>query len=325
VFYPFPHSIPWDKTLLAVLVVLGFTITALIFIKERPYLLVCWLWFLGTVVPVSGIIQAGLWPALADRWAYIPSIGIFVAIIWGGHDLIESRWPNRTNHGAVAAGLVIAVLTYTGHRQAAVWENDFRLYQNAIEKVEQNFLAHNNLGAAFFAAGREEEGINHFHESKRINPWYYFPYYNLGIYAFNQKQYGEAEAYFAKAVDLSPQFGMAHMFLGDTLMITEKLEKAIYQYQLALKSGLKDKKIHNNVGIILLKMGKIEGAIRSFKEALRLDPEFSEACNNLGFSYLKVGKIGNSIRYIEKSLTISPNNPMALENLKDVLTSLDFG
>jgi Tfp pilus assembly protein PilF len=324
-FYPFPPSIPWETTLLSVLVLCGITICAVIAVRGRPYLLVCWLWFLGTVVPVSGIIQAGLWPALADRWAYIPSIGLFVAIIWSVSDLIERRLPNRAGYAAVMAGLVIAGLTYAGHRQAAVWENDIILYQNAVEKVERNYLAHNNLGAALYAAGREEEALSHLHESKRINPWYSFPYYNIGLFAFNQKQYDEAETLFAKAVDLNPQFGVAHMYLADTMMNTENLAKAFHHYQIALKSGVNDKKIHNQLGIILLKIGKIEGAIRSFHEALQLDPEFPEACNNLGFTYLKIGKIGNSIRYIEKSLAINPDNPMTLENLQDAIISLDFG
>jgi protein O-mannosyl-transferase len=220
--YPHPgDSLAAWQVLVAALVLLAITAFAWRF-RARRYLLVGWLWFLGTLVPVIGLVQVGE-AAMADRYAYIPLIGIFVMIAFGVADWAEEKrlglWP------AFAAAVVLVALAFVTHRQIGYWQSNYELWSHTLAVTENNFVAENNLGGALILEGREEDAHPHFEAAARINPRDPMSRSNLGIYLQNHHQMREAVAEYEAAVELTSDpgllaqtyanLGAAHRALGE--------------------------------------------------------------------------------------------------------------
>jgi tetratricopeptide (TPR) repeat protein len=321
-FYPFPESIPTWEAGVALSVLSVLSAGAILAAKKRPYIMVGWFWFLGTLVPVSGIVQAGLWPALADRWAYIPYIGLFVIVIWGMGDVLKRIQIVTLPVAFAAAVLAVGALAYAGHRQTAVWQDGITLYRDALEKNSDNFVAHNNLGVALCQMQHAEEALPHFTEAARINPAFPMPYFNIGHYFLQKDLLNEAEEYFNKAISLYDDYAGAHMFLGQTLLRQGKLERALFHYKAAQRSFPYEKKIYNDTGVLYLKSGQLDDAVHVLKAALRIDPNFAEAHNNIGLAYYRKGEVGSAIDHFKKSLALAPDNVLAKENLAEAISSI---
>jgi Tfp pilus assembly protein PilF len=315
-FHPYKLALPWWQVGLSSFFLCSLTAGAVLMVKKRPYLLFGWLWFLGTLVPVSGIAQVGLWPAWAERWAYVPYVGLFVIVCWGGHDLVRG-WGINLKASAAVAALFFGCLTYAGYRQAMTWENDLTLYTSSVRGEEENFVAHNNLGAVLLSRKRAEEALPHLHEALRINPRFPFPHLSLGLYYSELKQLDDAEQHLAKCVSLEPRSASGHFSLAEVYQKKGNVESAFLHYREALKLNPYEKRNYNNLGVLCLQVGQTEGAIKSFLAALKLDPEFGEAHNNLGFAYLRSGQIELATQHLQKALALDPGNPMALESLKE--------
>ncbi|MCX5855407.1 MAG: glycosyltransferase family 39 protein, partial [Deltaproteobacteria bacterium] len=148
VLYPFPRSFPLEQTFAAAIALTSITAITLKFWKKYPYLVVGWLWFAGTLIPVSGLMMAGLWPAMADRWVYVPLIGLFVMISWGIPDLLKGN-PFCTYFIPAAAGATLLLLAILTFNQTATWRNSRVLFEHAVAVTTGNHMAHNNLGNIF--------------------------------------------------------------------------------------------------------------------------------------------------------------------------------
>jgi Tfp pilus assembly protein PilF len=322
VIYPFPEAIsPWH-TALSVLVLMGITVYAGFGLRKRPYLIVGWLWFLGTLVPVSGIIQVGLWPALADRWAYVPSIGLFVMVVCGGYECLE-RWGGSAARAAAAvlSSVLILALTVVSHRQAAIWETGISLFEHAIDHTAGNFVAHNNLGAELYRVERSEKALFHFHEAARLNSNYFLAYQNLGIDCLFHEKFEEAEAWFAKAVAINPRFAEGHQKMAAAKFRLGKVKEALEHYGLAVQLNPQNKTIHNDFACLLMAIGQPERAIHFFRNALQLDPGYADANHNLGVAYFYLGQKENAERYFEKALTVKPEYAPHQQKLKQAAVS----
>lgn len=284
-FYPYPTNLPWWRSLVALLVLAAISALALRTFRMKPWFVVGWLWFLGTLVPVSGIVQAGLWPAWADRWAYVPAIGLFIVLVWGAKDLL-----NRSGIAArswvvhAAIGLLMA-LAFAGNRQAAIWKNDVTLYQNAVAKVEKNYFAYSNLGETLYRRGRIQE----------------------------------AEGSFVKALEYAPHFVPAHIGLANTMLSSGRIEKAFDHYATALQLNPHEKAAYNNLGVLLLQTGRFQDAILAFEKALNIDADYAEAHNNIGFAYLKTGRLQEAKTHIAIAMALEPDNQMAKANQKELM------
>ncbi|HET6459383.1 MAG TPA: tetratricopeptide repeat protein [Syntrophales bacterium] len=245
VFYPYGTATMFSWQAAAATVLLLFaTYLAVRAAGHFPYLVVGWLWYLGTLVPVIGLVQVGL-QSMADRYTYIPLIGIFIVISWGAPELLR-RWHYRKFALAgVAVGVLfcLAVLTYI---QVGYWRNNIVLYEHAIEVTSENAWAQNNLGYALSLQGKKDEAIGHFRKA-----------INIG---------NEADA---------------HYNLGTVLASQGKLDEAIYQFRESIRISPAYAKAHNNLGNALLYQGRIDEAIVSYREALRLNPEYVIAQENL--------------------------------------------
>ncbi|TMB07957.1 MAG: tetratricopeptide repeat protein, partial [Deltaproteobacteria bacterium] len=202
VFYPYPSAWPaWQLAGAAVLLA-AVTTVAIVHMRRRPYLLVGWLWFLGMLFPVSGVVQDGS-QAMADHFTYLPLIGLFVMVAWGGQDLL-ARCPVPPPALKASALALLLALGCTTWRQVGYWHDSTRLFTHALEVTSANWLAHNNLGDALAREGKLEEATGHFAESVRLEPSNPDAHYNLGVALHRQGRPAEATLHYREALRLAP-------------------------------------------------------------------------------------------------------------------------
>jgi tetratricopeptide (TPR) repeat protein len=257
-FYPFPRSIPEWYLIGSLLVLIGVSVVAIRAARRRPYLLVGWLWYLGTLVPVIGLVQVGD-QAMADRYTYIPLIGLFIMAAWGIPDLL-AKWPYRSIALPAAAALLILVLTVIARTQAQHWRNGVALWEHGLEVTTENYLAHNNLGVALANEGRVSEAVAHYTEALRLNP-----------------AWGSGADPSAQAPRVNSYFAHAYNGLGKALADKGKISEAIAHYTEALRLNPYLAEAHNNLGFALANQGRVDDAMAQYSEALRLRPNYPEA------------------------------------------------
>jgi tetratricopeptide (TPR) repeat protein len=231
VLYPHPgDKLPRWHAIIAGVVLISLTILVIRARKKYPYLVTGWLWYLGTLVPVIGIVQVG-GQSMADRYAYVPLIGLFIIAAWGVADLTRSL-PFRSYWLAGASALVLIALTMTTWRQLSHWQNSITLFEQAIKMTDDNAIAHNNLGAVLVRNGRLDEGLAHLNEAVRIYPNYGTAYDNIAVTLFQQgnllmqdeSRWPEAIALYRCALELKPNFTEAQQSLDQLLEKTRKKE-----------------------------------------------------------------------------------------------------
>ena len=211
-FYPHPGSLPaWQVVGAGVLLGL-ITVAALRSLRQRPWFIVGWLWFVGTLVPVIGLVQIGL-QAMADRYTYIPLIGLFMIVAWGVSELIGG-WQHKKKLLATAAIILLMVLSVVSWRQTTYWKNSVTLFQHALAVTENNYWMHNNLGFALTAQGRLDEAIAQYENALKINPVYEPAHLNLGIALISQGKVDQCIAYYQDVLRHRPDFAEVHHNLG---------------------------------------------------------------------------------------------------------------
>jgi Flp pilus assembly protein TadD len=314
IFYPYPREVPVWIAWAAFIVLAGITGLSITMARKRPYILVGWLWFLCTLVPVSGLIQRGLWPALADRWAYLPSIGILIAVIWGIAEACR-RWRIPKAVCAPAALAYVLTLAAVCGTQAATWKNTKTVFQNAASVIPNNYVAHDILGTVFEKEGNIGEAFFHYSEAMRIRPDFYSPCENIGLLFCDRRKFEDAEPYLEKAARLRPTNPAAQYNYGNALMEVGKIQEAIQHYLMAVRLDPLNKSVRNNLGQALMKAGQIEAAIRQFREAIHIDPKYAIGYNNLGIAYMERGEVDEAAGCFQKAISVNPEFLPARENL----------
>ena len=247
--------------------------------RKRPYLIVGWLWFLGTLVPVIGLVQVG-GQAMADRYTYVPLIGLFISLSWAV-DGVASAWPRSKSWLVAAVGLIIFILGACTWFQLRHWKNTMSLFKHALEVTEGNQLAHNQFGLALLRAGKTEEAIVHFSEALRITPQYVNALVNLGNAFKDQGKLDESALQYRRALNYAPEHVTAINNLGILLAMRGKTDEAVSHFSRVLDIDPDNARAHNNMGIALAKEGKFDEAVHHFSEALRIDPHHASARKNL--------------------------------------------
>jgi Flp pilus assembly protein TadD len=282
VFYPHPHpgqSLPVWQVAGAGLLLLSITVLVLRTVRRHPYLTIGWLWYLGTLVPVIGLVQVGA-HAMADRYTYAPLIGLFIIMAWGLDDILTT-WPHQRTAIASATGLLLLSFMICSSFQIRHWKNSTTLFQHTLNVTTNNWLAHNNMGLAVAVEGDTAGALSHYRESLRINPNNAQAHNNLGIALAKDEKPGEARTHFEEALRLKPDFGDAHYNLGILLLDNGKPEDAIFHYHKAVQIKSDDPQIHNNMANALLRQGDFYAAIAHYREALRLEPNSAVTRRNL--------------------------------------------
>jgi len=224
VHYPYPDAISIWNTVLAGLFLICVSFFVVLKLNQKPYLSVGWLWFLGTLVPVSGLVQNGIWPAMADRFAYIPLIGLFVIIAWGVPDLI-GKWRHKKICLAVSSAVVISFITAMTLQQLQYWNNTITLFQHALDETEDNCVAHYNIGMAFAKQKQMDKAVKHFSEVLRIHPDHADSHYSLGVAMAHKGNIPKAIAHFREAIRIKPEFIEARMNLQAILKLLRQKTK----------------------------------------------------------------------------------------------------
>lgn len=285
--------------------------------KRLPYLLTGWLWFLGTFVPVIGIMQTQTY-GIVDRYAYVPFIGIFIIIIWGAHDVyIKLRLRKIWLIAPVA--VLLPAMAVTAWFQTGYWENDLTLCTHAFAVTGGKANVHNNLGVALEKTGRTDEAIRHYREAIRLNPDFQEAHYNLGIALEKQGRMDEAMNCYREALRINPGNARTHYGIGSVLAKTGRIDEAVRHYREALRIDPGYARAHYNLGVIMAEAGSTLDAEKHFSEAVRIDPDFAEAHNNLGVVLVTRGGIPEALEHFSTALRLNPGYDDARCNLGDVL------
>lgn len=332
-FYPpVPH---WPVWIVAGSLALLALVSAIVWItrKSHPYLLVGWLWFLGTLVPVIGLVPAGE-QSMADRYSYIPSIGLLWLLVWAASRVAapsttelraagssspptgraqQLKWP-RWLGCALATGLVITSALLT-RQQIGYWRNDESLFKHALRVTRNNYLAHNNLGTMFDKQGHYDEAVAQFELALRIKPDYAQGYSNLGVVLLEKGQLDDAISEFQKAIQANPRYANAHNNLGTALERKGRPVEAQKEYERAIELFPEFPDAHYNLGVALMRQGRLDGAIREFGITLEQQPESADAHNNLGFALQQKGELDAAIRHYQQAILLRPDYPRACFNL----------
>jgi len=319
---------------------------------RHPYLAVGWFWYLGTLLPVIGLVQVGS-QAMADRYTYVPLIGLFIIVAWGMFELLE-----RTRHGQIllvfSSVVMISLLMILSWAQARHWRTSVTLFEHTVQVTSNNYLAHNNLGAAMFEQGKLDEAILHYARALEIKPNYWsahnnlalvlaeqgklkeaFDHYqealkikphdagihnNFGTFLAQQGKLDQAIAHFSRALELKPDFAEVYSNLGNVFKQQGKMDKAIAHYYKALEIKPNHAEAHNNLGVLLAKQGKLKEARRHYSEALRLNPDSAETHNNLAVTLVELEEIEAAIPHYAKALDLQPDYAEAHNNLGNALS-----
>ena len=283
VFYPYPSQIPWWQAGLAAAALAGVSILVLRTVRSRPYLAVGWLWYLVTLAPVIGLVQVGA-QARADRYMYVPMVGLSIMLAWGAADWLRGapRFRPAVAALAVAACLASAALAA---EQVQHWKDSQALFEHALAVTDGNYLAHHNLGVALAEMpGRLPEAIAHYRAALAIQPDSARAHTDLGnALAKLPGRAGEAVAEYRAALRIAPDSAIPHNNLGNALAaLPGRLPEATAEYRAALGIDPGYAAAHNNLGFALAQVpGRLPESIREYREALRIQPDYAEAHANL--------------------------------------------
>ena len=279
VLYPYPKIIAgWQ--LLAAFVVLGcVTFLTIRYRKRLPWFFVGWFWYVGTLVPVIGLVQVGV-QGMADRYTYLPLVGLFVIISWGTVHMIGNWRFKKLTLSVFTTALCILLIT-NARAQVGYWKNSFSLFEHTLEVTEGNYVIHNNLGFELALKGRMDEAIMHYRAALRINPGFELAHINLGSALFSQGEVEKSLAYYQAILNQKPRFAGVHHNLGILLLRVGRIDEAVEHFQAALRIRPNYAEVYNSLGAALVSQGKIIEAMANFKQAIRINPDLMEAKLNL--------------------------------------------
>jgi tetratricopeptide (TPR) repeat protein len=319
--YPYSRHLPVGAVIAAGVLLAGLSAWFVLRARRQPFLIVGWLWYLGTLVPTIGLVQVGS-QSMADRYTYIPSIGLFLLIVWG-LDALCDRWPRQRYWLAAAGTLALAGCLICTWGQLKCWQDSETLFRHAIAATTDNYIAYDGLGNALEASGQPGEALACYAEAVRLKPNYPEGQYDLGTTLMKRGRLAEAVEHLTAAVKHNPAFAHAHINLGKALLEQGKLEEAADHLSQAVRLTPDDAEAHYNLGTLLQMQGKTDAAIACFSAALRLNPEYGEAHGNLGVALMRQGKLGEGAAHLAAALRLNPNNPEAHYNLGLALLELN--
>ncbi len=317
VFYPYPPALPpWWQVAAAGVTLVAVTLAAFRALTDKPYLLVGWLWYVVSLLPVSGIFQAGD-QLMADRFTYVPLVGIFVIVVWGGADLVANR-PRVRRAAAAAAMLLVAASAVAAHAQVRHWRNSETLWRRAAAVTVGNHRAHASLGALLAAQGKTDEAIAEYRAALKIVPGHAEWRNNLGLLYAQQGKVVEAMGQFAIAVRMQPGLADVHTNLGAMLARAGRLKEAIAQYTEAIRLSPTSALAHQNLAIALAGEGRLDEALQACLESLRLDASHADWHVQAASLFHRLGDDRSALAHLEKALGLDPRHETARRALGEL-------
>ncbi len=352
-FYPYPQSIPVAFAVASAVVLVVVSILVVRLADRYGYATLGWFWYVGTLIPVIGIIQVGD-QAMADRYTYVPLIGIFIIIAFAVRDLIR-KLPQLKAVCAFVAVAAVAALWVAAHLQARYWQNSFTLFEHALAVTENNYVAHYCLSEPLRSQGRVDEAIEHCREALAIRPDYVEAMNGLGIALVEDGKAEEAAEQFKKALRVKPNLFAAHMNLGSALLDTGDVEKAtehlraavqlrstptariklaeafVFQqrFDLAAEQLAKvlelepnDPFAHYSLASAYVRLGQNDKAVQHLARAIELKPDFVTAYNDLGYLLMHTGGVQQAVACFSRALEYDPTSAKLHYNLGVALTGM---
>jgi tetratricopeptide (TPR) repeat protein len=286
VFYPFnADDITIWRSVLSVIFLAGVTAIAFLVRRQRPYVLTGWLWYLIMLAPVIGILQVGI-QAYADRYTYLPQIGLYLLLAWAAGDLIE-RWRRRHLLLASLSAVILTALTLQAHTQASYWKDSEALWTHAIASATDNTIAEGNLGNALYVKGKIEPAIAHFQ----------------------------------KALLADTRDAFVQSSLGAALLDVGLVDQAAAHLQIAVETKPESVEAQSNLGLAFFQMGRFLESVTHLQKALEIDPDYANANYNLGNTFLQLRRINEALVHYKKALDVNANDAEVLNNMAWVLAT----
>jgi tetratricopeptide (TPR) repeat protein len=317
VFYQRPIPwVPWQVAAAAVVVLAG-CVAAAFLARRRPYVFVGWFWFVGTLVPVIGLLQAGD-QAIADRYTYVPLIGLFVLVVWGAAEFARGNPLRKTVVAGLGVAAVLACVNLTA-RQAQRWQSTRTLFEHALRVDGDNAQVCAVVGSLRAGEGRYDEAVRLFEHALRITPTQSDAHVQWGLALEQQGKLDEAISHYAEAVRIKPGYAEAHLSLGLALIRQRRFDEAIQHCLQALRLNPESAAAHNNLALALQAQGRLDEAIAHYFEALRLNPELVETHSNLALALHTRGRLTEAIGHYTEALRRRPESAGVHLNLGGAL------
>jgi protein O-mannosyl-transferase len=315
--YPMPRHLAWWQAGGAVLVLAVITVLAVRGARSAPYLIVGWLFFLGVLFPTIRLVQTG-YQSMADRYTYIPAIGIFVAVVWAAADYGARRASSGAGWklGYATSAVALLLCGYLAWGQTGFWRNSFTLWSHCLKVCPDNVEAQLGLGIAHDLKGQLDEAIICYRKVVRLKPDDERAHQKLGSALERLGQTDQALSQFQEAVRLKPDYADAQYSLGIALDRKGEIAEAIGHYSEAIRLKPDQAQVHYSLGAALAEDGQLDEAIRQDLEALRLKPDYSEARNNLGIALARKGQLTEAVSQFQEALRLRPDYAVARHNLE---------
>ena len=315
VFYPHPGRWPWFFVFPSFLLLSCLTVAALWLHRRYPHLTVGWFWYLITLIPVIGIIQVGA-HAMADRYTYIPLIGLFWAAVWSIPERVNHAWRRGVT---LAVMLVVAALTFTAWRQTSYWQSDLVLFRHALAVTRSNYVAESNLAGALGRQGQSDEAMGHFQRAVIIKPNYEPAYYGMGMILQTLGRTDEAMRCYEQVLAIEPRFSAAHVQLGHLYLQLQQYANAADYLRNAVELLGKKDAPWNMLGIVLMKQKKYDDALIAFREAAQQQPYHAGIRNNFAMALLAVGRTEEAVTHFREAIRLEPDYANAHYELSVIL------
>jgi tetratricopeptide (TPR) repeat protein len=342
IFYPYPEIIPSWEVWSSVAIILTITIISLLIYKIKPYSTVGWFWYVGTLVPVLGIVQGGRWPEIAERFLYLPMMGILIIAAWAYYDLGEKMNKNIVVH--LIAITILLVFSCKSYLQAGNWKNSETIFRHGVEVNNNDYISHLNLGATLKNQGKLDEAEYHFREAIRIKPDYSDACYNLATVYVEKGKLDEALRYFYETIRISPFDADAHYYMGILLASKGKVGESIDHLQEAIRLNPLNEEAYVMLGSIFEGINDYRGCAYYYQQALRVNPDNKKAKDelqitlskensksgdstssteledprtiyDLAVKYAMQGRLENSMILLGRLKRLQPDNPNVFYNL----------
>jgi tetratricopeptide (TPR) repeat protein len=318
VLYPYPEgNLKVPHVILALLLLLIVSTAFFLWRRKYPFLLTGWLWYLGMLVPMIGIVQVGS-QVRADRYTYLPQIGLYLLVAWGAMELFH-QWRRSRVILAGAGLLIITALTTRSYFQTSYWQDTETLWKHATATTSNNYIATTNLAEALFQSGRFDEAIAECQKALKIKPDFAAAHVDLGAALVENQRGGdgarrqngavdEAIVHYRRALQIKPDFAQAHSDLGTALLLKGQVDEAIAHYQKALEIDPNFAEARYSLGNAFLAEGEYSESIAAYEAAVRIRPDYFEAHYNLGRVLATIGKTREALDEFNEALRVGGNS-----------------
>ncbi|MFA5323745.1 MAG: tetratricopeptide repeat protein [Smithella sp.] len=319
ILYPFPAYIPVWQVIGAVLLIVVITAVVVTMVKRLPYLFVGWLWYAIAISPVIGIIQISFAApyAMADRYHYLPSIGMGIMLAWGWPSIIKTE-DARKNILFPAGIFFMIILAILAWRQCGYWKNNITLFSHALQVTKDNYLVQNNLGLSLFIEGNKKNIIEHYTEAIHLKPNYVTAYHNRGLAYIKLGQYRLAIEDFDKAIALRPNHRIHYLDRGSAYFHLGQYQRAVEDYNKAIHLQPEYAEAYNNRGSAYFHLGQYQRAVEDYNKAIHLQPDYAEVYQNRGFVYLNNGNKNLGCLDVQKACKLGNCKALSLTKKKGV-------